>query len=59
MVQDPVQKRLRAMIRAKQKSLVKTAPASKRPTVKPTGNIVNMMDALKKSLAKETSRPKH
>ncbi|OCJ05049.1 Ku protein [Rhizobium sp. AC44/96] len=59
MVQDPVQKRLKAMIRAKQKSLVKTAAGSKRPTVKPTGNIVNMMDALKKSLAKETSRPKH
>lgn len=59
MVQDPIQKRLRAMIRAKQKSLVKaTPPSSKRPASKPTGNVVNIMDALKKSLAKETGRPK-
>lgn len=59
MVQDPIQKRLRAMIKAKQKSLPKPTPSTKRPTVKSTGNVVNMMDALKKSLAKETGgRPK-
>lgn len=59
MVQDPVQKRLKAMIRAKQKSMAKAAPIStKRPATKPTGNVVNIMDALKKSLTKENQRPK-
>jgi DNA end-binding protein Ku len=59
MVTDPVQKRIRAMIRAKQKSLPKPAAASKRPPVKSTGNVVNIMDALKKSIAKDGGRPKH
>jgi DNA end-binding protein Ku len=59
MVQDPVQKRIRAMIRAKQKNLVKSSPAAaKRPATKPTGNVVNIMDALKKSLSKESGGPK-
>jgi non-homologous end joining protein Ku len=38
------------MIRAKQKSLPKPVAASKRTPVKSTGNVVNIMDALKKSL---------
>jgi DNA end-binding protein Ku len=59
MVQDPVQKRIRAMIRAKQKNLVKSTPAAaKQPSTKPKGNVVNIMDALKKSLSKESGRPK-
>jgi DNA end-binding protein Ku len=59
MVQDPVQKRIRAMIRAKEKNLVKSSPAAtKPPTAKPTGNVVNIMDALKKSLSKDSGRPK-
>jgi DNA end-binding protein Ku len=33
--------------------------ASKRPPVKSTGNVVNIMDALKKSIAKDGGRPKH
>ncbi|KQV64425.1 Ku protein [Rhizobium sp. Root1220] len=57
MVQDPIQKRLKAMIRARQKSMPK-APAPKRQTAKPTGNVVNIMDALKKSIAKDPGRPK-
>lgn len=59
MVTDPVQKRIRAMIRAKQKSLPKPVAATKRPPVKSTGNVVNIMDALKKSIAKDGGRPKH
>jgi DNA end-binding protein Ku len=53
MVQDPVQKRLKALIRSKEKNLKKAAPARKPPPVKSTGNVINIMDALKKSLAAE------
>jgi DNA end-binding protein Ku len=56
MVQDPIQKRLKSMIKSKQKNLRKTAPAVKREPVKSTGNVINIMDALKKSLAAEKSR---
>ncbi|MBO9196351.1 Ku protein [Rhizobium sp. 16-449-1b] len=59
MVTDPVQKRIRAMIRAKQKSLPKPVAATKRAPVKSTGNVVNIMDALKKSIAKDGGRAKH
>ncbi|MBX5046859.1 non-homologous end joining protein Ku [Rhizobium lentis] len=52
MVQDPIQKRLKSMIRGKQK-MKKAAPAKKPPPVKSTGNVINIMDALKKSLAAE------
>jgi DNA end-binding protein Ku len=58
MVQDPVQKRIKAMIRAKQKSLPKPSAASKRQPVKSTGNVVNIMDALKNSIAKGGGRSK-
>ncbi len=58
MVQDPVQKRLKALIRGKEKSLRKAAPARKPAPVKSTGNVINIMDALKKSLATESRRGK-
>jgi len=58
MVQDPVQKRLKALIRGKEKSLKKVAPARKPEPVKSTGNVINIMDALKKSLAAESGRGK-
>jgi DNA end-binding protein Ku len=44
------------MIRGKQKSLKKAAPAEKPAPVKSTGNVINIMDALKKSLAAEGGR---
>ncbi|MBY5359322.1 Ku protein [Rhizobium leguminosarum] len=56
MVQDPIQKRLKSMIRGKQKSLKKATPAEKPAPVKSTGNVINIMDALKKSLAAEGGR---
>jgi DNA end-binding protein Ku len=47
------------MIRAKQKNLVKSSPAAaKRSAAKPTGNVVNIREALKKSLAKDNEGPK-
>jgi len=58
MVQDPVQKRLKALIRGKEKSLRKAAPPRKPAPVKSTGNVINIMDALKKSLAAEGDRGK-
>jgi DNA end-binding protein Ku len=58
LMQDPVQKRLQSIIRAKLKTMKKAAPAKKAPPVKSTGNVVNIMDALKKSLAKESGQPK-
>ncbi|MGG7576272.1 Ku protein [Rhizobium sp. Nf11,1] len=56
MVQDPIQKQLKSMIRNKQKSLKKAAPAKKTAPVKSTGNVINIMDALKKSLTAEGGR---
>ena len=58
MVQDPVQKRLKALIRGKEKSLRKAALPRKPAPVKSTGNVINIMDALKKSLAAEGDRGK-
>lgn len=58
MVQDPIQKRLKTMIRSKQKDHKSVAPAPKRPAVKSTGNVINIMDALKKSLAAESGTSK-
>ncbi|MBX5220665.1 MULTISPECIES: Ku protein [unclassified Rhizobium] len=56
MVQDPIQKRLKSMIRGKQKSLKKAAPAKKTAPEKSTGNVINIMDALKKSLVSQSGR---
>lgn len=58
MVQDPIQKQLKAMIRSKQKNLKKVAAPAKREPVKSTGNVINIMDALKKSLASEKGQTK-
>jgi DNA end-binding protein Ku len=46
------------MIRGKQKSLKQVAPAKKPPPVKSTGNVINIMDALKKSLAEGGGKPR-
>lgn len=57
MVKDPIQKRLKDIIKAKQKGQAKAAPKP-RPEPAPTsGNVVSIMDALKKSLA-EGKKPK-
>ncbi|ACE89680.1 putative DNA helicase protein [Rhizobium etli CIAT 652] len=58
MAQDPIQKRLKSMIRGKQKSLKQAAPAKKPLPVKSTGNVINIMDALKKSLAEGGRKPR-
>jgi DNA end-binding protein Ku len=48
MVDDPVQKRLQEIIAAKKKG--KRPTKKKAATTEPTGNVVNIMDALRKSL---------
>ncbi|WP_337270260.1 Ku protein [Oryzifoliimicrobium ureilyticus] len=55
LAQDPVQRRLKSLLRAKEKELPKRAAKSKRAPVKSTGNVINIMDALKKSLQSEKS----
>lgn len=55
LVQDPVQKKIKAFIKSRQKKDGKAAPKS-RTTAKPTGNVINIMDALKKSLQQEKGR---
>lgn len=51
MASDPVQAKLLEIIAAKKKG--KKKPAAKEPAPKATGNVINIMDALKKSLAAE------
>jgi DNA end-binding protein Ku len=54
MVADPVQERLLDIITAKKKSLKKPAKTKGKPTASaPPNNVVNIMDALKKSVAAE------
>lgn len=55
-LQDPVQKKLQSMIAAKKKK--KRAPPSKPGKTAPAsaGNVINIMDALRKSLAKENNK---
>ena len=54
MVVDPVQERLLEIIDAKKKALKKPAKAKARSTNSPApSNVVNIMDALKRSVAAE------
>ncbi len=56
MASDPVQAKLLDIIAAKTKGRKK--PARKEAPAKPSGNVVNIMDALKKSLAAEGGKRK-
>ena len=59
LVQDPIQKQLQTMIRNKLKDMKKVAPTKKKqPAIKSTGNVINIMDALQKSLAMEDGKPR-
>jgi DNA end-binding protein Ku len=55
MVEDPVQERLLDVIAAKKKQLKKLTPTKAKATAAPStpNNVVNIMDALKKSVAAE------
>lgn len=54
LVQDPVQKKIKAFIKSRQKKDGKPATKARTP-VKSSGNVINIMDALKKSLQQEKS----
>jgi DNA end-binding protein Ku len=54
MVIDPVQDRLLDIIESRKKALKKTSKTkTKKPAVEPPDNVINIMDALRKSLAGE------
>ncbi len=54
MVIDPVQERLLDIIAAKKKALKKSAkPRASTPAKSAPNNVINIMDALKKSVAAE------
>ena len=55
MIKDPVQDRLLDIISAKKKGRKKPAKAEKAAPATPN-NVVNIMDALRKSLGSETKR---
>jgi DNA end-binding protein Ku len=58
MVVDPVQDRLLDIIESRKKALKKPAKTkTKKPTAEPPDNVINIMDALRKSLAGE-KRPR-
>ena len=58
MADDPVQGRLRDLIASKKKKKpAKKAAKGKADTPEPTGNVVSIMDALKKSLEAEKRKP--
>ncbi|MBZ9654597.1 non-homologous end joining protein Ku [Phyllobacterium lublinensis] len=56
MVDDPVQDRLLEIIAAKKKG--KKRPAAKKAEPEPTSNVINIMDALRKSIASESKPTK-
>jgi DNA end-binding protein Ku len=56
MVRDPVQQQLLQLIAAKKKG--KPAPRAKRRS-EPPSNVVNIMDALRRSIQSEEKRPRH
>lgn len=60
MVSDPVQERLLDLIETKKKSLKKVPKTKSRSAEpeKPTGNVINIMDALRNSLKNETRKNK-
>lgn len=55
MVQDPVEKKIRALVKSRSRKAAASArkPAEKRKT---GGNVINIMDALKKSIAADKRR---
>ena len=54
LLKDPVQKNLKSMIAAKKKKTKAPAKAKSSTTPPPTtSNVINIMDALRKSLANE------
>jgi DNA end-binding protein Ku len=58
MTEDPVQDRLAEIIEAKKKGRGKKPKPRKEPAAPTGGNVINIMDALKKSIASETQRSK-
>lgn len=52
-LQDPVQKNLQSMIAAKKKKKRPRQPKTEKAASTETGNVINIMEALRKSLAKE------
>ncbi len=57
MLADPVQQKLLDLIAAKKKGR-KPAKPKEAPAPPPAGNVINIMDALRKSIASEGKRPK-
>ncbi len=55
-LQDPVQKNLQSKITAKKKKKPATSPKSRKTEPASGGNVINIMDALRKSLAKEDKK---
>lgn len=53
MVEDPVQERLLDIIAAKKKGRKRVAPAKKAEEEAPTSNVINIMDALRRSVKSE------
>ena len=53
LVQDQLQERLRRLIARRRKS---AKPAAESTTRKPSGNVISIMDALRKSLASESRK---
>jgi DNA end-binding protein Ku len=58
MTEDPVQDRLAEIIEAKKKGRGKKPKPQKEPTAPTGGNVINIMDALKKSIASQAQRSK-
>ena len=58
MVCDPVQERLKDIIASKQKKTKKPAKPKKAEEPEPPSNVVNIMDALKKSISQEKKKKK-
>jgi DNA end-binding protein Ku len=56
MVHDPVQENLQAIIAAKKKGKPAQKKKSKETTPAPASNVINIMDALKKSMAAEKAK---
>ncbi|RWJ04894.1 MAG: Ku protein [Mesorhizobium sp.] len=56
MVRDPVQERLLDIIEAKKKKRKKPAPKAKAEEPEPPSNVINIMDALRKSISSEKKK---
>lgn len=51
--QDTVQKKIKSLLKSKEKGKSKTGKTKSAPAAKSGGNVINIMDALKKSLASD------